>query len=100
MFMISAIDVLRMDRSLFGEPGHDPEKSAIPRIDAMEPARASCLHHPLGTRMPQKEADDAMKPMVGTIQKGTAAVAAVFVERVGNSHDRTATQDVERPRRL
>jgi len=83
---VSKVDILRL-----GAPGQVPEKSAIPSVEMIEEAMASCLHASPGTRIPQSDKDAAMKPMVDRSQKTLATCADALGASEGTSHERTGS---------
>ena len=72
--------------------GHIPKKSAMPRMETIEEARASCLHASPGTRMPQNDMDAATNPIADRAQKILATVLAAGAASEGNSRDRAGSQ--------
>lgn len=85
MFIARAASVLNV--------GHVPMKSAMPRIETIAEATASCLHAFPGTRMPQNDRVAATNPIRDRIQKMLATVVARGAASEGNSHDRAGNQE-------
>src|SRR3989304_6905292 len=65
--------------------GQVPKKAAMPRIETIAEATASCRHTSPGTRMPKNEKAAPTKPRRDRSQKALAIAVAVVLGRVGRS---------------
>lgn len=88
-FTTSEMTVSNVDRRVSGAPGQMPEKITVPRVDIAAAINASCRQYAPGKRNPQNPSEDTTKPSVASNQKTAAIAAAVFLEALGNNHERT-----------